>query len=254
MAISKAQRQEIRELKRRNHRWETRKTVVEGNKCIGELLKSDWNVERIYCTAAWKASHSTWIADQPQREGLIWEEVSAKDLEMMTNFKTAPGVLAVTNFQCARSVEVSSQPWLFLDDVGDPGNVGTLVRVADWFGWGGVIASPQSADPMSPKAIQSAMGSTFHVPIHVGAFDTIAPSVLTCAVGLDAGGDPLFPQPNTLKPTLVVVGSESHGLTEKVAQACHHIVSIPGSGRAESLNASVAGAIAMAMFTLQRAD
>lgn len=241
-------------MKRRNQRWETHKTVVEGNKCIGELLKSDWNVERIYCTAQWKASHEAWIEAQPQREGLDWEVVSAKDLEMMTNFKTAPGVLAVTQFQCAISIHESPRPWLYLDDVQDPGNVGTLIRVADWFGWGGVIASPQSADPMSPKAIQSAMGSTFHVPIHVVAYEDLPPSVLTCVVGLDAGGVPLLPQHNPPNPTLVVVGSESHGLTKEVAQSCHHIASIPGSGRAESLNASVAGAIAMAMFTLQRGE
>ena len=209
-------------------------------------------MERIYCTAEWKASHNAWIEDQPQRVGVIWEEVSAKDLEMMTNFKTAPGVLAVTQFELARSIQVSEQPWLYLDDVQDPGNVGTLIRVADWFGWGGVIVSPQSADPMSPKSIQSAMGSTFHVPIHVGTFETLPPALLGCVVGLDAGGVNLFSQPKPLNPSLVVVGSESHGLSDKVVESCHHIASIPGNGRAESLNASVAGAIAMAMFTLPR--
>ncbi|MGB2424415.1 MAG: TrmH family RNA methyltransferase [Flavobacteriales bacterium] len=137
-----------------------------------------------------------------------------------------------------------------MDDLKDPGNVGTLIRVADWFGLAGVVLSPGSADPFGPKALQSSMGSTFHVPVLVESLQGLPTAYKTHVVGLDAGGTDLF-SGSIARPTLLVVGSESHGLSETVVEACHVIASIPGAGRAESLNASVAGAVAVASFIQQ---
>ena len=129
---------------------------------------------------------------------------------------------------------------LYLDNVADPGNVGTLIRVADWFGLSCVVVSPQSADPIGPKAVQSAMGSTFHIPIAVRASKTLPEEMKAHAVGLDAGGQNLFEDPFDEPPTLLVVGSESHGVSQHIKARCHSMAAIPGAGRAESLNASVA--------------
>ncbi len=223
--------------------------MVEGEKCILELCRSHWAVERIYFTEAWE-SESNWSEDM---EGIPSMAVSAKDMEMMSAVKTPPGLLAVATWH--DDVEQLPSPdgmSLYLDNLSDPGNVGTLIRVADWFGLSGVICSQRCADPLSPKALQSAMGSTFHISTAVCDFEDIPDSHKKHVVGLDAGGQNLFASNALETPSLLVVGSESHGLSPEVKGACHAIASIPGAGRAESLNASVAGAIATSAFRQQR--
>lgn len=249
--MPKSLRQEVRQLKRRSTRWETRKVMVEGEKCIRELCESTWEVERIYFTPSWKDAN-------------FWEscgsavsiprmEVSAKDMEMMSAFKTPPGLLAVAHVpEHFNQVPQGKNMVLYLDNLSDPGNVGTLIRVADWFGLSGVVMSAQSADPLSPKTVQSAMGSVFHVPLCVCEWSAIPVELKTQVVGLDAGGENLFQSGNISTPTLLVVGSESHGLSDQVRKDCDAIASIPGAGRAESLNASVAGAVAVASMFQQR--
>lgn len=219
--------------------------MVEGEKCIRELCRSQWAVERIYFTEAWDAE-STWTEDM---EHVPRMAVSAKDMEMMSAVKTPPGLLAVATWHDdVHQLPSPDAMSLYLDNLSDPGNVGTLIRVADWFGLSGVICSQRCADPLSPKALQSAMGSTFHLSTAVMDFEDIPDSHKRHVVGLDAGGQNLFADDTMDAPTLLVVGSESHGLSPEVKGACHAIASIPGAGRAESLNASVAGAIATSAF------
>ena len=248
--MTKALRQHIRSLKQRKSRWEHEQILVEGEKCIAELCKSEWIVERIYFTTSWKES-PFWTS----LGGVLPEMttlVSNKDMDMMSTMKTPPGLLATAkppaNFNSDFSAEGLT---LFLDNVADPGNVGTLIRVADWFGLSGVVLSPKCADPIGPKALQSAMGSTFHIPIAVRSFEDLPEKMKTDAVGLDAGGDNLFERPFDSPPALLVVGSESHGVSEEIQNACRSMAAIPGAGRAESLNASVAGAIAIASIVKQ---
>ena len=246
MAITKAQRQEVRALKRRNVRWAQRLCVVEGVKCIQELVRSGWDTERIYCTPPEGSEPGLEIP--PSMADLV-THVNAKDMEMMSNNRTPPGWLALAHMPLmAWPTEPQPRPWLFLDNLKDPGNVGTLIRVADWFGLGGVVASPNAADPFGPKAIQSSMGSVFHVPVVVSDWQGLPPHLRNHVVGLDAGGTDMFAHAWNPTPSMLVVGSESHGISQEVRETCHVMLSIPGAGRAESLNASVAGAIALGSF------
>ena len=251
MVMTKALRQHIRSLKQRKSRWEHEQILVEGEKCIAELCKSDWSVERIYFTTPWEGA-DFWSG----LEGVTPEMttlVSSKDMEMMSAMKTPPGLLATAKPPKDFNSEFTTNDLtLFLDNVADPGNVGTLIRVADWFGLSGVVVSPQSADPIGPKALQSAMGSTFHIPIVVRSFENLPEKMKAHAIGLDAGGQDLFEGAFNSTPTLLVVGSESHGVSDDVKAGCHSMAAIPGAGRAESLNASVAGAIAVASIVQQR--
>lgn len=250
MLMTKAIRQHIRSLKQRKSRWEHEQILIEGEKCIAELCRSAWTVERIYFTSAWE-NRDLWSGLEGVQPEMT-TQVSSKDMEMMSAMKTPPGLLATaTPPKDFNSDFKSNGLALFLDNVTDPGNVGTLIRVADWFGLSGVVISPQSADPIGPKALQSAMGSTFHIPIAVRSFNDLTDEMKTHAVGLDAGGQNLF-EGSFEKPTLLVVGSESHGLSQDVKEGCHSMAAIPGAGRAESLNASVAGAIAVASILQQR--
>ena len=248
MAIHKAHRQDIRSLKRRNERWAKRRLVVEGVKCILELLKSPWEVERIYFTSDHEGSAALGSLQETSL-GTEFASVSAKDMEMMSALKTAPGFLAVA--QMPDPSPYAPGLWLYLDDINDPGNVGTLIRVADWFGLAGVVLSSATADPFGPKAVQSAMGSTFHVPLRIQNLKDLPEDWRMHVAGLDAGGKNLFARALSSLPTLLVIGSESHGMSGQVKASCHDILSIPGAGRAESLNASVAGAVAVSALMQQ---
>ena len=248
MAIHKAQRQDIRSLKRRSERWAKRLMVVEGVKCILELLQSPWEVERIYFTSDHEGGASL-SSLQASSTGVEFVSVSAKDMEMMSALKTAPGLLAVAHMPDPSPHGPGL--WLYLDDINDPGNVGTLIRVADWFGLAGVVLSSATADPFGPKAVQSAMGSTFHVPLRIQNLRDLPEDWRSRVAGLDAGGKDLHTQAPSELPTLLVVGSESHGMSQEVKASCHDILSIPGAGRAESLNASVAGAVAVSALMQQ---
>ena len=249
--MTKALRQHIRSLKQRKSRWEHEQILVEGEKCIAELCKSDWSVERIYFTTPWEGA-DFWSGLEGVTPDMAML-VSSKDMEMMSAMKTPPGLLATAKPpKDFNSKFTTNGLTLYLDNVADPGNVGTLIRVADWFGLSGVVVSPQSADPIGPKAVQSAMGSIFHIPIAVRAFEDLPEEMITHAVGLDAGGQNLFEDPFDEPPTLLVVGSESHGVSQHIKARCHSMAAIPGAGRAESLNASVAGAIAVASIVQQR--
>ena len=251
MPIPKALRQEVRQLKQRSVRWDVGKIVVEGEKCIRELCESLWEVERIYFTPSWNGSNF-WDSSNALNE-VERLEVSNKDMEMMSSLKTPPGLLAVARMPSSiDQLPPENGMILYLDGLADPGNLGTLIRVVDWFGLSGIIASRQCADFLSPKAIQSAMGSTFHVSTCFRDFDELPTSMTSCVVGLEAGGENLFLPSEVPWPTLLVVGSESHGISEGIREACHAFAAIPGSGRAESLNASVAGSIAIASFLQQR--
>ena len=172
-------------------------------------------------------------------------------MEIMSSMRTAPGVLAlgrVVEFSAEdvvgglKNIQNSAIPTvMILDDVSDPGNVGTLIRTADWFGLAGIVCSARTADIWNPKTIQSSMGSVFRIPICTANPLDIIKRFALKAVALDARGDNFFE--STLVPDAIVIGSESHGLSDGLIDACDATWSIPGNGNAESLNAAIAGAI-----------
>tara|TARA_B000000532_G_scaffold244026_1_gene242043 strand:+ start:1399 stop:2112 length:714 start_codon:yes stop_codon:yes gene_type:complete len=222
--------------------------VVEGVKGVLELLRSSLVTKRIYVTTGSKYPELTRVASD---SGIEVSTVSSKDMDIMSSLKKAPGVLAVGEISYSTEENLILRvktpcdgvvpTLLLLDDLVDPGNVGALIRTADWFGLAGVVCSPRTADVWNTKAIQSSMGSLFRLPILVqdlGEF--ISNNNLSCAA-LDAGGEDIYT--NSDIPNAVVVGSESQGLSEGLKNICDIVLAIPGSGNAESLNAAIAGSI-----------
>ncbi|PCJ81422.1 MAG: hypothetical protein COA49_04820 [Bacteroidetes bacterium] len=221
--------------------------VVEGNKGVIELLSSSTEAVRIYVTNSFEVEKIRKLALVKDVEII---EVNSKDMAIMSSLRTAPGVLAIGKIPIFRIEEVVRldktkknhvPTLLILDDLSDPGNVGTLIRTADWFGLAGVICSPRTADIWNPKVIQSSMGSVFKIPVCIcDPLDVIRTFNLT-TVALDSRGDNLYK--SSLIPDAFIVGSESHGLNKDLLEACSSTWAIPGTGSAESLNAAIAGAV-----------
>ena len=131
---------------------------------------------------------------------------------------------------------------LALDGVQDPGNVGTLLRVADWFGLARVVLSPDSADLFSQKVIDASMGSFARVAVHTADLAGALGEVKAPILGCDLAGDDIHAVPS-LADAVIVIGSEGRGLSEAVRRRVTRTLTIPRYGGAESLNAAVAAAI-----------
>ena len=159
----------------------------------------------------------------------------------MSFFKTAAPVIAVVNQE--RPTKQDASDWVIcLDDIKDPGNLGTIIRIADWYGINQIYASKETVDLYNPKTISSTMGSFTRVDVDyvdLGKFfeGNTKPVFFTLMAG-----DSIY---DVKKQTqgVVVIGSEANGISESLMSIDHHSITIPKSGGAESLNAAVATAI-----------
>lgn len=238
----------VRALHQRKSRRLEGKFIVEGSKCVQEALDSNWAIEGLYATAE-AAVDPGWNA----------ASVSAKEMARMSAMTTPPGVLAVVGMPTvsppayARAA-ANKGLGIILDGLSDPGNLGTIIRTAAWFGMEGIWVSKGSVDPFNPKVVQSSMGAIFKVGIWEVDLETTLPSMLDagCTIlGMDLRGVPLqqVKQEFGGQGVLAVVGSESHGLRPAVRDLCTGFMHIPGQGGAESLNAAMAAGIAMAAWS-----
>lgn len=170
----------------------------------------------------------------------------ARVIEAVSTAKTPQGIVAAARLPEPRPPERPEGLWLALDEVMDPGNVGTLIRTADAAGAAGVLLSENTADPFSPKVVRSTAGSLFHLPlIRGGMADLVAAfreAGYTAAAG-DLRGEDFYAAPPFPARTLLVVGNEARGPREEILALCDRRVKLPMAGRAESLNVAVAGGI-----------
>lgn len=238
--LTKAQIARLRSLREKKHRTELGRFVIEGEKVVGELLAAHCPLLELYATDAWTA---------PAGLKLTPTRVTAEEMARLSHFPTPSPVLAV-----GRIDRVALPPGslaqgltLALDGIQDAGNVGTLLRIADWFGFDRVLLSPDCADLFHQKVINASMGSFARVTAHtVDLTDALAAVPTGIAIlGCDLAGDDI----NHVAPlahAVVVIGNEGHGLSPGVAARITRRVTIPRFGRAESLNAAVAAGIVCA--------
>lgn len=241
--LTKAELQRLRSLREKKHREELGCFVIEGEKVVAELLAAQFPFLEIYATAAWPNPRPTLLA------GTRFVEVSSEEMARASHFPTPSTVLAVGRLQRANLPDkaLATGLTLALDRVQDAGNVGTLLRIADWFAFDRVLLSLDCADVFHQKVINSSMGSfarvtTYAVPLAAALRDVRAQSPATPILGCDLEGHNVHTLP-ALPNAIVVVGSEGRGLSEAVAACLTQRVTIPRFGGAESLNAAVAAAI-----------
>jgi len=228
--LTKNQIKFIRSLSLKKNRQKHGFFIVEGEKLVNEVLSSDWEVEGIYATKEWLGENATII--------------SYNDLSRISSLKTPNKVVAVVKIKKG-SLDITSNTVLALDGVKDPGNLGTIIRLADWFGVEDIICSDDCVDYLNPKVVQSSMGSFTRVNLHytslMNAFKKYSDYKLFMTV---LNGTPLSEMTNADKK-IVVMGSESKGISSKILELTSDKITIPKSksSKAESLNVSVAAAI-----------
>ncbi len=234
---------EVAALARRRERRQSGSHLVEGPNAVLSALAAGV-VEEVWLTEAF-ASRVSLPSDAPVRE------VSDHVLERVADARTPQGVVAIARTPAPElSQVVGAGVLVVLDEVADPGNLGTIVRTADAAGAAAVVVTTGSADVFGPKTIRAAAGSTYHLPIvtevEMAQVARIAGEREQPLIGLDgAASQPLSVLERTPPPLALVLGNEAHGLSEATAALLDDRVAIPLRGRAESLNVSAAAAIAL---------
>ncbi|HEX2861508.1 MAG TPA: RNA methyltransferase [Lacunisphaera sp.] len=230
MPLTKTDLSRLRSLQEKKHREAAGLFVVEGEKVVGELLAAKFPFSEIYATADWP--------------GTPTHAITGAEMERISHYPTPSTVLAVGKItrQPLGAGTLDRGLTLALDGIQDPGNVGTLLRVADWFAFDRVLLSPDCADLFSQKVINASMGSFARIPCHTVPLPDALSGVTAAVLGCDLKGDDV----HTLRPTrdaVIVIGSEGRGISPAVAPRLTGRITIPKYGGAESLNAAVAAAI-----------
>ena len=220
----------LRSLRETKHREELGLYAVEGAKVVAELLAAGHEFEQIYATPEWT--------------GHLTHAITQQDMARASHFPAPSSVLAVGKLRhlSLSPGELDRGLTLALDGVQDPGNVGTLLRIADWFGLDRVLLAPGCADLHSQKVIQASMGSFARVRVIEANLAAELLGTRVAVIGCDLEGTDIhaFCAPAN---AVIVIGSEGRGLSEKVRKLLTDTVTIPRVGGAESLNAAVAAAI-----------
>ena len=235
---------QIASLKQQKFRKELGLFVVEGRKMVDELLHSHFETVNLFATEAFLNDHPAFVEA---------EIVSEMQMEQMSGQDTPPGILAVVRIPEQKEIKASSRFVLALDGIANPGNMGTLIRTAEWFGITDVVCSPDCVELWNPKTVQATMGSLFRMQVwkaDLPSFLHEASSKGKAVYGALLEGENLFEMRE--KPEgVIIIGSESHGIRADVLPCITRPVTIPrvGGSLTESLNAAMAGGIIMAEIT-----
>lgn len=236
--LSKNEIKYIQSLGHKKRRDEERLFLMEGNKMVAELLAHyPSQIVRLYATETFFEQHPA--AKKIQQHHIISEE----ELGRISQLQTPNQALALVHYFPEAAIELPSTEWtLALDGIRDPGNMGTIIRLADWFGIGTIICSPDCADIYNPKVVQATMGSIMRVTVVEKELAVFLKDQQLPVVGAVLGGKELssfeFP-----KAGILVIGNESNGIREEVISLLTEKLMIPRFGEAESLNAAIATSI-----------
>jgi TrmH family RNA methyltransferase len=245
----------IRSLQQKKFREEHRLFVAEGDKLVREMLNSGFTVQQVCGVESWIVDNH---ANAMKAESS--EVVKVMDMERMSSMTTAPEVLAVVEIPEYDINEVGGNQGLvlILDGIRDPGNMGTLIRTADWFGIRDIIASEDSVEFWNPKVIQATMGSISRVRLHSSDLSK-AVNLLRQNAAVNNGAFAVYGaamegtdvyKTEWSKSGALIIGNESNGIRGEISELLDVTVAIPraeNSG-AESLNAGIAAGILMSEY------
>lgn len=229
----------IKSLQQKKFRKQNNAFFVEGTKNVTELLSADYKITHLLSTFKYLEDHSDLVAGC---DAEIFE-VGAKILQSVGSFLTNDSVLAVAEMKENLSFDLSpNELVLALDDIRDPGNLGTIIRIADWYGIKKLLLSEETADFYNPKVLNASMGSFTRIDVLYTDLDDYLSTIDMPIYGAYLEGADIHQ--TDLKPEgIVVMGNESRGISEKLTKRITHKLTIPCFGHAESLNVAVATAV-----------
>lgn len=251
MQLSKDHQKQIRSLKQKKYRTIHQAYLLEGILPLEEALKMKAPVQEIL--------YQPLLLDKPGFQRLLEEarsreiplyEVSPAVIKNLSTEVSPQGVIAVISLPSVPKIFPSGS-LLVCDEIQDPGNLGTLIRIAHWFGLSGVITTPGTVDTVNPKVIRSAMGSHFHLPI----FEMTIPEILHLTIkshqillSVVREGTPVSNLKKSVKPFILVIGNEARGVSPQWTGDAVLPITLPPLSDCESLNAATAAAAILSLL------
>jgi TrmH family RNA methyltransferase len=242
--ISKNQLKHIRALGQKKQRKALGEFLVQGEKNVIELLKSDLTIKQLFATTEFIQTNSAMLTNL---------DVIESDIESLTKVSTLVSNNSVIAIVVTPQLTMPPNKGLTLalDGVSDPGNLGTIIRVADWYGITHIVCSNDCADPFNPKTISSTMGSFARVNVYLTDLPEYLNNDSRVIYGAYLGGENVH-KVSFKHDAILMMGSESHGIRETAGQYVNAPITIPNFGQAESLNVAMAtGIILDNMFRAQ---
>ena len=248
--ISENELKRLARLKQRKQRQQTRRFLVEGVRLAEEALEAGVVETLLLVSEPEMSDRVAALLRAAEKVDVPVKEIDSKSLKRLTDTVAQQGVVAVARMPENLELTPSDGNWLFLDQIRDPGNLGTMLRTADWFGVENVALSPATAAPYNPKVVRAGMGAHFHLRLETEmSLESFSSSDYT-VLAADLDGEPMDKLPSLSGGQwCLVVGSEAFGISEDNRPHIDHFISIPGSGRAESLNVAVAAGILLNQLT-----
>ncbi len=243
--LAKSRVKYIQTLGQKKFRQQEGRFIAEGPKIVAELLTYRRPfVKEIFALQEWINENSSLIGP------VACTAIREHELEKISQLSTPNQVLAVVDqFEIPSTIVTKNRITLALDGIRDPGNLGTILRIADWFGISQVICSPDSAEQYNPKVVQSSMGSITRVDVYYTGLEQWLASqqpVRIYAAVLD-GQD--ISRMSKLNEGIILVGNEAKGIQPSLLELANVRITIPRKGKAESLNVAVATGIILAQLT-----
>ena len=232
--INKKTYKKIKSLKSKRLRYAQERFIVEGLRLLNTILDEGAILEYVVFTKTFESKNSEFI-EKINNEILF--EVSEKEMKDLSNTISPSGILAVTKFPIYSKLN-SNKNIVFLDQISDPGNMGTILRTASWFGIEQIVLSSNCIDPYNPKVVAAAMGSHFQLKFLGEENLNKLDDYIWIGASLDGGK---FSHSKILnKKWVLVMGSEAHGIDNKLKPRLDETFTIPKLGKGESLNVGVA--------------
>lgn len=250
--ISKNELKYFSSLLVKKFRQQEEKFIVEGLKTVEEGLNSTYKCEVVFVTPAFMDSFPDVITILKKKANRVLE-LKSIDFQKISDTKSPQGIAAVfsKNYPKKNLNDLKDKLIVLIDNISDPGNLGTIIRTCDWFGLYNILITDQSVEYLNPKVIRATMGSLFHLNIYDEIYENDLANLksngyqIVCA---DIKGKNIFLY-KTNKKTLITFSNESIGPSEMIKNLSDDFITIPGKGRAESLNVSSAASIVISRLT-----
>jgi len=224
---------DIQSLSLKKHRQETGLFVAEGPKLVGELLLTmPQQLVALYATKDWAKQNASAAA----------QVITEIELERISQLQTPNEVVALFNQMKYEEPEINNGWCIYLDTIQDPGNLGTIIRIADWFGIENIVCSAGCAELYNPKLVQATMGSIARVAVWNDAAGTWLQKQIIPVLAAVLNGTSIQ-QLDAIASGILLIGNESKGIGEEALRFATQKITIPKMGAAESLNAAVAAGI-----------
>jgi len=237
--LSKSQISLLKSLHHKKFRSEHGLFLVEGYKSVIEFINSAYHIEVIYHTSAIDPK----LLKLSRK--MNFNEISLNDLEKISTLKSPQDIIALVKIPKWPVLDehmLKGKFSIVLDGIQDPGNMGTIIRTADWFGIQHLICSDDTVDVYNPKVVQATMGSIAHVNVYYTGLEAFLPKIKLPIFGALLDGENIY-QTDFGNEGLLIMGNEGNGLRPAIVKLIQYAVTIPRGGNAESLNVGIATAI-----------